>query len=82
MAPVRLYAVVEFNNNSIAVVPCCWVREIEPDKNVCLWPTGNVTAKIVNMVKNSQPPDEIWDQFPCSIKSIKGSFRLNMLCAL
>jgi hypothetical protein len=74
MAPLRLYAVVEFNNNSIAVVPYAWIREIEPNRNVCLWPSGNVTEKIVNMVKKICHQEKDGSNFHVQSKALKVNF--------
>ena len=39
---VKLFAVVEFSakgGQEIAVVQFCWVRELQPNINICFWPT-------------------------------------------
>ena len=64
MDQVKLFAVVEFSakgGQEIAVVPFCWVRELQPNINICFWPTKNQSKDIGNIIKKCHPPNEKWN---------------------
>ena len=69
-----MHCIVKFveENNSVAVVPACWILE---GKNVCLWPPGRDYDRIQKAVQKSQIPDyKTWSREKIVIVKEFGKF--------
>lgn len=54
------FAVVEFEENELAVVPETWLDAMN---KMCRWPKAKTTERITAAVNRGVDPEETWDSY-------------------
>jgi len=58
------FTIVTFmEDNSVAVVPTCWLVFDDKQHAVCCWPPASKTRKVQKMVKDRADPSPDWSSY-------------------